>query len=195
MSKSHLELAHRHWQELIRSGDRVIDATCGNGYDTCFLAKLPVNEIYSLDIQPEAIQSAATFLKEHLSAEEFAKITFVEGCHSHLPDFQKHSVRLIVYNLGYLPKGNKAVTTQAETTLSSLEQAVPLIMPGGAISITCYPGHPAGGREEKMVLEYVKTFDRALWNCCYHQWINRDKAPSLLILKRSGKNISTTENY
>ena len=56
--------------------------------------------------------------------------------------------KLIVYNLGYLPGSDKLLTTKTSSTLLSVEKALSLIAPNGAISITCYPGHEEGKKEE-----------------------------------------------
>ena len=51
-----------------------------------------------------------------------------------------NSVRMIAYNLGYLPGGNKELTTESSTTIASVKAAQEILMAGGMISITCYPG-------------------------------------------------------
>ena len=45
--------AHHTWRQFVTVGDTVVDATCGNGYDTLFLASLigPWGRIYACDIQ------------------------------------------------------------------------------------------------------------------------------------------------
>lgn len=175
---AHIDLAHQYWARLIQPGDTVIDATCGNGHDTLALAKLPVGKIFAIDLQPEAIRSTRTRLKGH-------SVTYIEGCHSTFPEeIGRDTVRLIVYNLGYLPGGDKTKTTMTQTTLESIKNAQELIMNGGAISITCYPGHPEGKREEEAILEYVESLDPALWSCWHHRWINRYASPSLLLLQK-----------
>lgn len=47
-------------EAIIQDGDAVVDATCGNGHDTKFLAGLAGAEgkVYSFDIQAEAIENA-----------------------------------------------------------------------------------------------------------------------------------------
>lgn len=187
---SHLDLAHRYWKLLLAPGDIVIDATCGNGYDTLELAKAVLTEktgtLYALDIQVEAITSSQMFLQKNLSPAIFNRIIFKQGCHSQFPEeIPEESVKLIVYNLGYLPKGDKTKTTQAETTLQSLESAKRLLIPGGAISLTCYPGHPEGEKEERAMLAYTKEFSPSIWSSSHHRWINRQQAPSLLILQKN----------
>lgn len=52
--------------------------------------------------------------------------------------------RLVAFNLGYLPGGDKGIITQSATTLLALEAAKELLLPGGVISIVAYVGHPGG---------------------------------------------------
>ena len=42
-------------QGYISEGDVVVDATCGNGYDTLRLAQLSPAKLYAFDIQQEAV--------------------------------------------------------------------------------------------------------------------------------------------
>ena len=58
------DLAHSLIRERIRSRDRVIDATVGNGHDTLFLAELvgPDGHVTGFDLQQEAIESATARL-------------------------------------------------------------------------------------------------------------------------------------
>ena len=57
--QSPIKTAHRYWKEWIIPGDIVIDATCGNGNDTLFLANCALTStsgtVYAIDIQSEAI--------------------------------------------------------------------------------------------------------------------------------------------
>src|ERR1700728_1018649 len=141
--KPHIELAHRYWQEMVGPHDLVIDATCGNGYDTLFLASLKPKMLYAIDIQSQAIQETSKRLYKDFSPEEMNNIKVLQMSHETFPaEIQPHSIKLIVYNLGYLPKGNKTQTTLAETTVRSLQSALSLICDNGIISVTCYPGHP-----------------------------------------------------
>lgn len=186
--KPHLKLAHHYWETLITSDNLVIDATCGNGLDTLTLAKLSLGKggsLYAIDIQSNALEATKNLLKENLAEDSFKSMKFVEGCHSVFPsEIQKLTVKLIVYNLGYLPKGDKSLTTRTETTIKSILNAKELICTQGAISIMCYPGHPEGEKEEKALLDLISTWNSHEWDCCYHQWINRPKSPSLLFLKK-----------
>ncbi|KAI5440734.1 hypothetical protein KIW84_010270 [Lathyrus oleraceus] len=94
------------------------------------------------------------------------------------------SVRLVAFNLGYLPGGDKEIITRSETTLQALEAAERIVIPGGLISVVVYVGHP-GGREE---LETVETFAARMsvekWICCKLQMLNRPCAPIPIFLFR-----------
>lgn len=52
--------------------------------------------------------------------------------------------RLVAFNLGYLPGGDKTMITRADTTLLGLEAAERILAPGGLISLVVYVGHPGG---------------------------------------------------
>ena len=59
MIKNAVELSHHYLKFFIKNGAFVVDATCGNGGDTVFLASL-VGEnglVFGFDIQKEAIQN------------------------------------------------------------------------------------------------------------------------------------------
>lgn len=189
--QSHLDLAHTYWKSLVKPGATVIDATCGNGNDTLILAQLALDRekeglVIGIDRQIDAIEATRKRLSTELSEENMQRVSLLYQCHSKFPGgILPESVTLIVYNLGYLPGGNKALTTLGSTTLQSLEEALPLIHAGGAISITCYPGHEEGQREEEVIKKFAKTLDPRKWSCCYHDWLNRRNAPSLLIIQKA----------
>lgn len=157
-TRPHLELAHRLWSELLQPADTAIDATCGNGKDTLRLAQLlPQGRILALDIQERAILHSKEVLTGYPQVEFYLQ--------SHVDFPAAEGVKLIVYNLGYLPgANNKALTTLTETTLQSVEKACHLVQKGGAISIMCYPGHPEGAREEEALIRVMKSAQHYRWN-------------------------------
>lgn len=186
----HLDLSKQYFERLLQIGDIVIDATCGNGHDSLYLASLILSEdqglLYTCDIQQEALTSAKNMLQEKIPVNLIQRIRFLNICHSQFPEEIKElSVKLIVYNLGYLPGGDKNITTETKTTLKSIIHAMQLITPGGAISITFYPGHTEGEIEEREILKVVSSLDRQIWNCCFHRFINRENSPSLLLLQKT----------
>jgi hypothetical protein len=183
---SPIDLAHNYWKQLLQPGDNVIDATCGNGKDTLFLTELlftlsDVSTLIAIDIQQQAIEKTRSLLKAcdkniHFYTQSHA--TFPEVAYT-LP------IRLIVYNFGYLPQGDKSLTTLTESSLASLKAALALVMPGGCISATCYPGHLEGSREETALLALTQTLDPTHWCITWHTWPNRTLSPSLLLIQKN----------
>jgi SAM-dependent methyltransferase len=152
----HLEKAHALWKEHLRPTDTAIDATCGNGKDTLVLARLlPEGHLFALDIQPTALENTQKLLETHLPASQLSRIHLLLQSHACLPT--PPNLKLIVYNLGYLPGGNKNLTTQTASTLESFHHATELLPPGGAISLTTYPGHPEGLREHQTLLPLLHS--------------------------------------
>lgn len=172
--KSHILQAHHYWEKIVQPGDTLIDATVGNGQDTLFLAKLlkGSGSLVGYDIQPQALEEA----KKRLGHISCGLVKLKLQSHIH---FEEKSVKLIVYNLGYLPGGDKRVTTQCESTLKSIQDGMQRIVPGGGMSITCYPGHEEGAREEISLLDFLKAVPKQEWKICYHRWINSPLSPSL----------------
>lgn len=180
--QNHLDLAHQYWTNFLAAGDLAVDATCGNGHDTVFLAKKGARVI-SIDVQQDALDQAKVNAEEEGVADQ---ITFLKQCHSTFPEEIEGSVvKLFVYNLGYLPGGDKDLTTKVETTLQSIRNAMVLLANGGMISITCYPGHEEGEREEAELLNFCRAIDPKEWSCCHHRWVNRNRSPSLVLLQKA----------
>lgn len=188
--QSHLDLAHSYWEQLVEQGDCVIDATCGNGHDTLKLAALSLTAdkgtLWSFDIQCQAVEHTRSLLAASLGAQEMCRAHIIQHSHTSFPKtISEGSVKLIVYNLGYLPGGDKTITTCVDSTLQSIQAARKLIAPGGAICVTCYPGHTEGAREQDCVFDLVKEWPPQTWSVALHQWLNRRKAPSLLLIQRN----------
>ncbi len=176
-----LELAHAYWEKILEEGDTAIDATCGNGKDTLKLASLLTKgKVIALDIQEAALEKT----KDLLSEELLTRVTLLKQSHETFPPCQA-PIKLIIYNLGYLPGGDKTLTTHTNSTLISVENAVALIADGGAVSITCYPGHEEGRKEEEALLAFLKVLDPKKWNVCHHRLINRLSAPSLIFIQKN----------
>lgn len=170
---------------FLKPGDHVVDATCGNGYDSLALAKAVLTQrdgfLTCMDVQQKALNATRSLLSCHLDSLRFQNISFHLGSHSHFPNFLLPP-RLIVYNLGYLPGSDKSLTTNTEITLESLENALKILPPDGAVSMTCYPGHSEGLREENAILKFATHLDSSKYNVCHHKWLNRPLSPSLLLI-------------
>ena len=167
----HLHLAKSYWKEHLKPGDLAVDATCGNGHDTLFLAELC--SVVGLDIQEKALQNTGALLARHGKRAQLHQISHAAIDTVPLPCPPK----LIVYNLGYLPHGDKSITTLLESTLESVNKGLTMLAPGGALSITCYPGHDEGLREEQALEAWAAGLP---WRVEHHKWLERARAPSLI---------------
>ena len=95
-------------------------------------------------------------------------VRWVQGCHNALlRALPARSAALVVFNLGYLPGGDKAFTraftTTVATTIPALEAAERVVAIGGCVSATIYPGHPEGLDEEVAVLEHAANLTQGEW--------------------------------
>ncbi len=171
-------------REKVKPGDRVIDATCGNGGDTLVMAELVGSrgKVWSFDIENEALSRAKVRLTE---AGYNSWVEFVEAGHESLAGYVSEPVRAVVFNLGYLPGSSKETVTRPETTLAALEHASRLLIPGGIILVVVYTGHPGGAEEGCVVEEWAMGLPSNDFNVWCNRMLNRQKhAPYLLLIEK-----------
>ena len=97
-----------------------VDATCGNGHDALWLAEV-CDRVYAFDIQPEAVKTTAELLGAHNRSE---KVELFCESHANMKSRVSEKAAVIVFNLGYLPGGDKEITTHTESTLCALQAAL-----------------------------------------------------------------------
>ncbi|KAI3820414.1 hypothetical protein L1987_07961 [Smallanthus sonchifolius] len=183
------EVAHSIWKHVVQKGDAVVDATCGNGYDTLAMVNMVADEsctghVYSMDIQETALQNTACVLDKSLDPHKKEMVELFATCHSKMEEVVPKglTVRLVAFNLGYLPGGNKTVITKSDTTLMGMKAASRILASGGLISMLVYVGHPGGMEEYEMVEGFASGLAVNEWICCKLQMLNRPLAPILVLL-------------
>lgn len=149
------ERAHEAVRAIVRAGDHVIDATAGNGWDTCFLADLvgPEGRVFAFDIQEEAIASTKSRLVAQGIKDE--RVTLIHESHAALQRHIEEPVAAVMFNLGYRPGGDHELRTHREETLTALAEGWTVLREGGVMSVVCYRGHPGGMEEGEGVLEFA----------------------------------------
>lgn len=181
---SHLFLAHNYWKIYGKKGGTFVDATCGNGLDSLYIAQTLLTpdsgRLFCIDIQSRAICATKNLLREALAYKVLDRISYHHASHTEL-EFLPHSIDIFVYNLGYLPGGDKSLTTTSDTTLLSLKKATEYLSPNGLISIMSYPGHNAGKTELDSLIDFVSSLPRK-YTVCRHQWTNRCRSPELFLI-------------
>ncbi|WP_298273470.1 class I SAM-dependent methyltransferase [Geobacter sp.] len=177
-------LAHYFLRERVRPGDRVVDATCGNGHDTAFLAELvgAAGTIWAFDIQESAL--AAT--RARLEAFGYpGRTELVLAGHERLAEIVTEPVRGVVFNLGFLPGAGRETVTSSATTSAALEQAAGLLLPGGVVTVAVYTGHAGGAEEGRGVEEWAAALSPRTFNVWRCRQMNRsDTAPYLVVVER-----------
>jgi hypothetical protein len=188
--QNHKDHVHALWSSLLRPGSIVCDATCGNGQDSAILASLCLDDtsgkLFCIDIQQQAIASTKSFLNTHVSKKLLSKVSFFCQSHEIFPSIIP-PCDLIVYNLGYLPRGSKLLTTMVTSTLTSLKNALNLLKDGGVITLMCYPGHEEGLQEELNLINFTTSLDPKEYLVYYQKIVNRAKAPTLLVIGKKIK--------
>ncbi len=171
------ELARYLWLPYCDKDKIAVDATCGNGNDTLFLAA-NCGFVYGFDIQETAINNTDNLLKEHgLNNYRLFNLS-----HSEMSSVMDTKADLIVFNLGYLPSGDKAITTETESTLKALSQSLDLLNINGLISIILYCGHESGKKEKEEVLEYCRNLDKSRYHCGFISFINQPNCPPEIVM-------------
>lgn len=149
-----------------------VDATCGNGNDTLWLAE-HFARVYGFDIQESALAATA----EKLENAGRANVELIHDGHEHMEAYVKEPPKVIVFNLGYLPGGSKTVSTKHSTTLEALGSALRLLAVDGLLCVTMYQGHSEGYLERLKVLEWARNLDKSLYHCVRTDMINQPGMP------------------
>jgi hypothetical protein len=152
-----------------------VDATLGNGHDTDFLSN-NFKQVYSFDIQKTAVENYISKSKENVKV--------ILDSHEFLDKYIYLKVDCIMYNLGYLPGGDKSITTRSESTIKSLGKAVKLLNENGIVTICMYNGHNEGKKERNIILDFTKLLPKNEFGVMIHSIINRIGAPELIVIEK-----------
>ncbi|USG68026.1 methyltransferase domain-containing protein [Brevibacillus ruminantium] len=178
-----LEVARNLIRERVSPGETVIDATMGNGNDTLFLATLVGQEgkVVAYDIQPQAIEKT----RERLQRERVLERVEMKLASHEEMELLSDSAGAIMFNLGYLPGGNKEITTQASSTVRAISAGLSILKPGGIMTVMIYWGHAAGSTEKEAVLAYCSQLSQMEYLVLHYQYINQqNQAPFLIAIER-----------
>ena len=155
----------------LKEGDAVADFTMGNGHDTLFLSKTvgESGRVFAFDIQRDALKSTEKRLKEKGAPNNY---TLICDSHHNADKYIDRPIKAGMFNLGYLPGGDKTITTKRETTLSAIKTAINLLAPDGILLIAVYPGHEEGEIEGELIHEMLSELDRRRYCCAKFRIIN-----------------------
>ncbi|MBE5786996.1 MAG: methyltransferase domain-containing protein [Clostridiales bacterium] len=172
------------FNQAIRPGDTVVDATMGNGHDTLTLCRLvgPEGRVYAFDVQPAAVENTRMRLEE---AGVLDRATLFCLGHEHILEKVPGPIALAAFNLGWLPGGDKSITTHWETTRQAVEGALSLLKPMGVCVICAYPGHQEGDRERGQLIDLLAQLPPQQYNVLWNKFLNAGPgAPECFVIQR-----------
>ena len=167
----------------VKKGDIVLDLTMGNGHDTLYLAdKIGINgKVYSFDIQKEALLNTKKLLEEN----NIKNVELIQDNHKNILNYVNEYIDFAVYNLGYLPGGNKNVITKWDSTIYSLKSVLSILRIKGIVCICSYIGHSGGKKEYDEIIKFCKDLPKKEFNIIDIKHINRsENAPRMIIIEK-----------
>lgn len=188
MVKRVLPFAHSLLEAAVEEGDVTVDATVGNGHDTYVLANLvgPSGRVYGFDIQEEALEKAHLRLQESNLTE---RVELFLKSHDQLeaiiPAELHKKVKAAIFNLGYLPGGDKTIVTTPDSSISAVKQLLTIMPAGAIIVLVVYHGHPEGQIERDQLIQYVRTIDQKRAQVLQYQFLNQiNHAPFVIAIEK-----------
>lgn len=177
MKDDHIQrFVHEYLNSHVHKSDIVIDATVGNGQDTILLARL-AKHVIGYDIQAKAIE----ITRQKLNELKIDNVTLHHQSFEHIEDVSNYSG--VIFNLGYLPGGDKSITTQPDVTLKTIQNIIKQMDGTDFILVTAYPGHEAGLLEANLLMDLIQTLDASFITLTY-QIHNRVRAPFVIIIEK-----------
>ena len=178
------EYAKLLMKERLKPGDFAVDATMGNGKDTLFLAKLvgETGKVFAFDIQLEALHNTTKRLKEN--KVDLSSVSLIHDGHQNIDQYiEGEIISGAMFNLGYLPGGDRNIVTKPETTIISLQKCLDCLKKNGLITIVVYHAHMGGQEEKEKVLSFVKQLEREKYHILKIDFINqREDSPFLIAI-------------
>jgi hypothetical protein len=177
-------LSHLLLRSFVRDGHNAVDATCGNGHDTLLLARLvgASGHVWGFDIQRQAVAETGRRLAE---AELSNRVTLLAVGHEELAEHVAVPLQVVLFNLGYLPGGDRSIITRPDSTGIALERSLGLLAAGGVVIVTVYPGHDGGPEERSAVEGWAAGLDPRACHCWRMGQTNvTPGAPYLLLVQK-----------
>lgn len=182
--KGVLPFARQLLSEAVTTGDICIDGTIGNGNDTLFLAQLvgESGQVFGFDIQDEAIENTTSRLVENNCKEQ---VTLFHHGHEEaqrlIPTTFHGKIAGAIFNLGYLPGGDKAIVTKPKTTITAIESLLSMLKKEGVIVLVIYHGHEEGRIEKEALMGYLTSLDQKQAHVLTYQFINQKNNPPFIV--------------
>lgn len=187
-----LKIAHNTLKEHIKINDIVIDATMGNGHDTLFLAQQvgPMGRVFGFDIQQAAIESTIDRLKTNSYLNSLISFhASHEAMAEKIPLPLHGKISAIMFNLGYLPGGDKSIITSICSSINALNTACSIISERGIITLIAYPGHSGGDLETVEIKTWCNQLNKNQFQVdIITSAVANETAPILFVIRKHSNN-------
>ena len=167
------DLSHDLFREYDFSNKVTVDMTCGRGQDTLFLSMIS-KKVIAFDIQLEAIESTKTLLAEN----KCENVTLIHDTHESIDKYIHEEICGVMYNLGYLPHGEKTIKTCLESTMNSLKKVLSLLAKDGICILVIYQKHE--GNDSMAIKHYYSTLSSHEFDVIQVNLINKELAPFII---------------
>ena len=166
----------------IVSGGTAVDFTMGNGHDTLCLSKAVGEDgtVFAFDIQQQALDSTEKLLCEN----NISNVKLILDSHANVKNYVSEPICVGMFNLGYLPGGDKSITTKHESSIAAIIAGTELLAPNGALLIAVYPGHAEGTIEGNAVRELLSSYDRKKLCCSEFHIVNSPSSPFFYLVEK-----------
>lgn len=175
-----LPFAHMLLKNCVGEGGLAVDATAGKGNDTLLLAQCVGSggRVWAFDIQAAALSATDKRLQQ---AGVRDRVTLVQASHADMADYVPEGISAAVFNFGYLPDGDKNITTCAESSVRAVACALNLLKTGGLLVAVLYRGHPQGCDEAAAVLDFACGLPQQGFQVLRYEFANRKNHPPFLL--------------
>ncbi|MBR3993950.1 MAG: class I SAM-dependent methyltransferase [Clostridia bacterium] len=171
-------------QEHITENSVVADFTMGNGHDTQWLCSLAKNGyVYAFDVQEQAVNNT----RERLLECGYNNFELILDSHANCEKYIKGEIDAGMFNLGWLPGGDKSIHTLRESTIPAVFSAIKLLRKGGLITINVYPGHAEGKCEGELLMQELSALSKFEYCVFVFRLVNSPEAPFIIGIEKYNK--------
>jgi len=165
-----VEYSHMMIQRYADKEGIAVDMTLGNGNDTLLLTQY-FKQVYAFDIQEQAIQVSSLLLQDKTNYQ------LILDDHINIDKYVKKDISLAIYNLGYLPKADETIVTNATSTIQSLKKVLSLLKRKGLVIIVVYHGHDVKKEEALALSEFISQLEGVCYHISKYEILNHKDAP------------------
>lgn len=164
-------------KNYIKKVNCAVDMTVGNGYDSkMILDNLNPEKLYCFDIQKNAIENTNKLL------ENYSNYILILDNHTNFLNYVKEKIDFAIYNLGYLPNGDKTITTNALDVEESLSKLLENLNEKAIVLITFYIGHNSGLVESEKIGNFLKKLNQKEFTVLEFNFKNQKNNPPYVVM-------------